>query len=360
MPYDRTLPYNNLPDLPPPLELETKSIMKLTIKARAALAELRVVGNQIPNQGMLIRSIGLQEAKASSEIENIVTTTDALYRALSGSEEEVDAPTKEVLRYQDGLWIGVKAIRDRPLLTTNLFSEITSTLKQRQMDIRKVPGTKLEKKNTGEVMYTPPEGEAVIREKLANLERFIHDDSELDPVVKMALIHYQFEAIHPFSDGNGRCGRIINILYLLSSGLLDMPVLYLSKYLIDNRAEYYSLLRAVTEENNWLGWLEYMLKAVEKTARDTTSKILAIKSLMHEIQEAVKEKLPKIYSWELVEVLFWQPYCKTRFLEEKGIAKRQTAAAYLRALEEIGLLQSIKIGRENYFINRQLLDLLRN
>lgn len=359
MPHDKKIPYNDLSELPPQIELETKPILKLAIAARAALAELRAIGDQIPNQALLIRAIGLQEAKASSEIENIVTTSDALYRAISDAEEEVDSATKEVLRYQDALSAGLKIIKDKPLLTTNLFAEITSTIKQQELDIRKLPGTKLAN-SKGETVYTPPEGETIIRTKLANLEQFIHAESDLDPLVKLAVMHYQFEAIHPFSDGNGRCGRIINILYLVWTGLLDIPVLYLSKYLIDNKNDYYVLLRGVTEENAWENWLTFMLKAVEKTAKDTTNKILAIKNLMREIQEQVKERLPKIYSWELIETLFYQPYCKTRFLEEKGIAKRQTAAAYLRSLEEIGLLQSIKIGRENYFINRRLLELLKD
>jgi Fic family protein len=359
MPYNKEIPYNDLPDLPPQTELENKAILKLTVIARTALAELRALGKQIPNQAILVRSIGIQEAKASSEIENIVTTNDALYRALSDPEEEIDKATKEVLRYQDALWIGLNEIQQKPVLTANLFSKIASTIKQQEMDVRKVPGTKLIS-SSGATVYTPPESESIIRSKLTNLEKFIHDQSDLDPLVKLAVIHYQFEAIHPFSDGNGRSGRILNILYLIWAGLLDMPVLYLSKYLIEQKHSYYTLMRGVTERHDWHSWVSFILEAIAQTATDTTNKIISITDLMRATQEQVKERLPKIYSWELIETLFYQPYCKTRFLEEKGIAKRQTAAAYLRALEDIGFLQSVKIGRENYFINRQLLDLLKS
>lgn len=360
MSYTRDRPFNDLPELPPKTEVEIKSVLKLAIKAANALAELRGTGNLIPNQSILIRTIGLQEARLSSEIENIVTTGDAIFRAISDTEEPVDTATKEVIKYGDALWTAFKTVQEKPLLTTNLFCEIASIIKQRRMDIRKTPGTKLQNPASGEIVYTPPEGESIIRAKLANLEKFIHEEAELDPLIKLAIIHYQFEAIHPFSDGNGRTGRIINILFLLIAKLLDIPVLYLSKFLIDNKENYYSLLRGVTEKNAWTDWIAFMLEAIIFTAQDTTKKILAIKASMSETQALVKDRLPKIYSWELIETLFYQPYCKVRFLEEKNIAKRQTAAAYLRALEQLGILESIKIGRENYFINRKFLTLLKD
>lgn len=358
MNYSRTIPYNSLPELPPTVELETKPLLKSAIRATAALAELRGVVSQIPNPAILIRAIGLEEAKTSSEIENIVTTSDEIYKALSDSMDSATPATKEVLRYQDALTAGLQVIQKRPLLTTNLFCQVASTIKQQDMDVRKLPGTKL-LNGAGDTIYTPPEGETLLREKLADLEKFINEQSDLDPLIKLAVMHYQFEAIHPFSDGNGRCGRIINILYLCLEDLLNLPVLYLSKFLIEHKSDYYSLLRQVTEESAWHEWISFMLEAIEQTSKATTQKILAIKSLMHETQQLVKERLPKVYSWELIELLFYWPYCKIRFLEEKKIAKRQTAASYLRSLEEVGVLQSIKSGRENYFINHKLLSLLK-
>lgn len=358
MSFDPQRPYNDLPELPLPIDLESKAVLKQAIAANKALAELKGAGELVPNQAVLIQSIGLQEAKLSSEIENIVTTDDELYRAFASPGGKADPHTKEVLRYNDALWYGFNCIceQNRPL-TTNLFEELFQIIKQSNAGVRKTPGTKLAN-DRGEVIYTPPEGEVVLRDKLANLEKFIYAEDGIDPLVKLAVIHYQFEAIHPFTDGNGRTGRILNILYLIEHNLLEIPVLYLSRYIIENKNDYYSGLRRITESGEWEAWILYMLQAIEATARETRQRILSIRDLMLEDVEKVRAELPKIYSKDLLEILYRQPYCKIRFLEEAGIAQRQTASVYLKELERIGMLSAVKSGREIYYINRKLLDLL--
>jgi len=358
MSFNPQQPYNDLPELPLPFEFETKAVLKQAIEANKALAELKGAGELVPNQAILVQTIGLQEAKLSSEIENIVTTNDELYRAFASHGAKADPHTKEVLRYNKALWHGFDCIRNQNrLLTTNLFEELFQIIKQSSAGVRKTPGTKLAN-SQGEIIYTPPEGENVLRDKLANLEKFIYAEDDLDPLVKLAIIHYQFEAIHPFTDGNGRTGRILNILYLIERNLLDIPVLYLSRYIIENKNDYYIGLRQITEDSKWEPWIIYMLQAIEKTARETRQKILDIRDLLQEDIERIRDKLPKTYSKDLVELLYNQPYCKIRFLEEAGIAQRQTASAYLKALEKIGLLNAVKIGREIYYINIKLLSLL--
>jgi len=358
MPFDPQMPYNDLPLLPPPGELETKAVLKKAIGANKALAELKGAGELIPDQSLLIQTIGLQEAKLSSEIENIVTTNDELYRAFADEGQRTNPHTKEVLRYKDALWHGFQSIKyDKRTLSTRLFEELFQIIKETTAGVRRTPGTKLANSH-GEIIYTPPEGEAVIRDKLANLEKFLYDQADLDPLVKLAVMHYQFEAIHPFTDGNGRSGRIVNILYLIEAGLLDIPVLYLSRHIIDHKSEYYVGLKQVTENQAWESWILYMLDAIEQTARATRERILGIRDLMHEGIERVKKELPKVYSKDLLELLFRQPYCKIRFLEEAGIAQRQTASTYLKELERIGMMRGFKVGRELYYINTNLLELL--
>ncbi len=360
MSFNPNKPFNDLPLLPPRESIETIGILRKCISARAALAELKGVCDTIPDPSILIRSIGLQEARVSSEIENILTTTDDLYQALADSVDAADPATKEVLRYQEALMAGVKAVHQNPILSTNLCSEIATKIKQREMEVRKLPGTKIMDTAKNLVVYTPPEGEALIRTKLANLEEFIHSTSELDPLIKMALIHYQFEAIHPFADGNGRTGRILNILYLVQQQLLHMPVLYLSRFLIQHKNDYYAKLRAVTEDSQWEPWIEFMLNGVEQTANNTRERIVEIKKAMQLTHEQLLEKLPRIASKDLVELLFLHPYCKIKFVEKHNRVTRQTAAAYLKALEEIGIVQGVKLGREMYYLNRSLLNILRN
>lgn len=352
MPFNRQLPYNDLPLLPPITELETKAVLKQAISANRVLANLRGLAAKIPNQGLLINSIVLQEARLSSEIENIVTTNDELYRAAANGDGKTDPHTKEVLRYREALHFGFKALRERPL-NSNLFIELVQLIKQVDIGIRAIPGTAL-KNDLGEVIYTPPVGEAVIRDKLANLDQFIHADDGLDPLVKMAVMHYQFEAIHPFPDGNGRTGRILNLLFLVEQQLLDIPVLFLSRYIITHRQEYYAGLRGVTESQDWERWVLFMLKAVESTAQQTFEQVNRILALMEEVRERVQREAENIYSKDLVEAIFMQPYTKIAFLVEAGIAKRQTASRYLQTLAAMGILREEQVGREKYYINDAL------
>lgn len=357
MTFSRTAPYNTLPPLPPrDVDLESKPILKACARAHAALGELRGMGEVIPNQQLLLRSLALQEARLSSEIENIVTTNDEVYRALDLEPQRVDPATKEVLRYQEALWHGVQAIASRPL-RTSLFVEIVSILKAESIYLRRAPGTEISD-GKGGTLYTPPEGEFVIREKIEALEQFLANDSGLDPLVKMGVGHYQFEAIHPFPDGNGRTGRILNILYLLQSGLLTEPVLYLSGYIIKNKNAYYDGLRAVTEDAAWEPWILYMLRAVTETAKDAVVRIQAIRAGLDGFRVECQAKAPKIYSLDLVHILFQQPYCRIRDLETAGIAKRQTASLYLQELVEVGLLKSIKVANQTLYLNPILLTIL--
>lgn len=356
--FNKEIPYNDLPLLPPKVELETKEILKGAISANKSLAELKGVAKTIPNQSILISTLPLQEARSSSEIENVITTNDKLYEAMASSANNFDPQTKEVLRYREALWEGYKELQTRKLLTTNLYIRIYQKIKDTNAGIRVTPGTKISN-SKGEVVYTPPEGEEVIWNRLRNLEEFIHTDDELDDLIKMALIHYQFEAIHPFTDGNGRTGRIINVLYLILKGQLDLPILYLSKYIIENKNEYYKRLRNVTEKNEWQPWILYILEAIKETADFTSTKIVQIKNLFDKTTEDAKKKLPsRVYSKELIELIFEEPYSKTEFVVNAGIAKRQTAAEYLKELEKVGLLKSKKVGREVLYLNHNLQKIL--
>ena len=357
--YNRTLPYNDLPLLPPAgVELESKEILKTCIRARAALAELKQVGKLIPNQTVLINTIPLLEAQGSSEIENIVTTTDELFKyAVRGSERDTDPSTKEAYRYRTALQHGYREIKTRPL-TAKLSLELCGILRNKKVGLREGTGVRISNSVTREVVYTPPEGELVVRQKLANWERFMNHNPELDPLVRLAVGHYQFEAIHPFDDGNGRTGRILNILLLLKEQLLDLPVLYLSRYIVDLKMIYYQRLRAVTEKGKWTDWILFMIRAVEDTARWTCEKILAIHELMNDTKHYLRHRLPKIYSHELNDVLFQQPYCRIGNLVDSGIAKRQTASVYLKSLVEAGILEERSVGRDKLFIHPKFLKLI--
>jgi Fic family protein len=300
----------------------------------------------------------LQEARSSSEIENVLTTNDQLFEAFASKAKESDPQTKEVLRYKEALWEGYSRLKENNLLTTNLFIGIFQKIKETTYGIRNTPGTKIST-TAGEVVYTPPEGENVIRDKLFNLEEYINNDDKTDPLIKLAVIHYQFEAIHPFSDGNGRTGRIINILYLLQQKLLELPVIYLSRYIIENKDDYYRLLKSVTEKYQWIPWILYILNGIIITAETTVNKIVEIKDLLDRTLVDMKKKLPgKIYSKELIELLFTQPYCKVEFVVKADIAKRQTAAEYLKEIEKTGLLKSKKVGKEVLYLNIPLFELL--
>ncbi len=358
MAFNPTSPYNDLPPLPPTAEIETRAVLKACIEARAAIAELKQAGGLIPNQAVLINSIPLLEAQASSEIENIVTTTDRLFQFADNREALADPATKEALRYRTALRDGFESLAKHPL-TTRTAVDICRTIKGVDMDVRRTPGTALMNDRTGEVIYTPPQGAALIRDKLANWERFLHGAEELDPLVRMAIGHYQFEAIHPFNDGNGRTGRVLNLLYLVDIGLLDIPVLYLSKAIIEAKQDYYRLLLAVSTEQAWEPWILFMLDAVRRTAHWTTSRIKAIRILIDETAARMRQEASGIYSRELAELIFVQPYCRITNVVDAGIAQRQTASVYLKQLADIGLLREVKVGREKLFINPSLLQALR-
>ena len=350
-------PYNQLPSLPPNLNsIETKAVLKACIAARAAVAELKKAGELIPNQSMLINLLPLLEAKDSSEIENIVTTTDKLFR-YALEDKGADPATKEALRYRTALHQGYIQLERTPLCAATAI-EVCSTLTHSEMDIRKVPGTFIGNQTTEEIIYTPPAGEKIIRDLLTNWERFLHDDDDIDPLIKMAVSHYQFEAIHPFYDGNGRTGRILNVLYLIECGLLTLPILYLSRFIVNNKQDYYRLLNQVTKDQNWEDWLLFMLKGVEQTAIGTSDKITAIRALMESTSDYIKAQLPKIYSYELVQLIFEQPYCRIKNLVERDIAKRQTASTYLKQLTDIGVLQEINSGKEKLFVHPRLMTLM--
>lgn len=349
-------PWNGLPKLPPRTELESKTVLKRCVTARAALAELKQAAALIPNPAMLINTLPLLEARASSEIENIVTTADKLFQHLQ-ADGSADPATKEALRYRRALLEGVRALESRPL-GTRTAETICTQIKGIEMTVRKVPGTALAKGESGEVVYTPPEGEALLRELLANWERFLHEETSLDPLIRMAVAHYQFEAIHPFTDGNGRTGRVLNSLFLVEQRLLTLPILYLSRYVIAHRADYYRLLLAVTREGAWEQWLLYMLRGVEETAAWTTAKIGAVRKLAADTMEYVRRAAPKIYSRELVDVIFEQPYCRIANLVEAGIAGRQAASRYLKALVGAGVLREQAFGKEKLFVHPKLMSLL--
>lgn len=356
MSYDPAKPFNTLPALPPAANLETVGILKACITARAALAELKQAGELLPNQELLINLLPILEAKDSSEIENIVTTTDKLFQ-YSKNEAQADSATKEALRYRTSLRQGFAVLEKRPI-NTNAAVEVCSIIKGSPMAIRHGSGTQLANARTGQIAYTPPEGENLLRDLLANWEQFLHAEDGFDPLIKLAVAHYQFEAIHPFEDGNGRTGRVINILYLIEQGLLTLPILYLSRHILSTKTDYYRLLRSVTEHDDWETWILYFLNAVETTSQWTTRKIAAVRNLVEHTKEHLRQQLPKIYSHELVNVIFEQPYCRIQNLVERGLSKRQTASVYLKQLCQIGVLEETQHGKEKLFVHPKLLLLM--
>jgi Fic family protein len=353
-PFRPEQPYNGLPGLPPKADLETRAILKACIGARAALAELKTSADLIPNPAVLINTIPLLEARASSEIENIVTTADRLFQF---AQDDGDAATKEALRYRTALRRGFDSLATHPL-TTSTAVEVCRTIRGVRVDVRKVPGTALKNQKTGKVVYTPPEGEARLRDLLGNWEKFLHGDTGIDPLVRMAVAHYQFEAIHPFTDGNGRTGRVLNLLFLVEQELLRLPILYMSRAILNRKTDYYRLLLAVTTAVAWEAWVLFMVGVTEETARWTTAKIKAVHELLKRTAEHVKARAPKLYSYELVELMFTQPYCRIGNLVDAGIVKRQAASEYLKKLVAIDVLREKKVGREKLFINPRLMKLL--
>ena len=358
MQFDSSTPYNDLPALPPPADrIETPAILKKCISARVALAELKQAAELIPNAGVLVNALPLLEAQASSEIENIVTTTDRLFEYVDMPEHRADAATKETLRYRRALFEGARKVQNGAI-TIDTAIDVCRTIKDEALEIRSKPGTSLRNNVSGLVVYTPPEGSALIREKLENWQHFLAAENELDPLIRVAIQHYQFEAIHPFTDGNGRTGRILNILYLVQQGLLDNPILYLSRYIIRNKADYYRLLLEVTTQQSWEPWILYMLDGIENTCLWTTDKIKAIRELMQHTGQYIQRRLPKMYTWELVELLFKQPYCRIANVVDAGLAKRQTASVYLKLLADLGVLREVTTGRESLFVHPKYVELL--
>ena len=351
-----------LPVLPDIGELETKPILKKIAKAHQVLAELKGVIAIIPNQTILIDTLSLQEAKDSSAIENIITTHDDLYRSDSRTKSFVSIATKEVHSYAKALREGYEQIKSTKLLVNNDILQIQASIEGNNAGFRKLTGTSLRNDATGEVIYTPPQHPDKIIALMSNLEQFINDDDlcDWDPLTKMAVIYHQFESIHPFYDGNGRTGRIINILYLVKQGLLDVPVLYLSRYINQNKADYYRLLQAVRTDNAWHDWLFFMLDGIEQTSRQTTMMVQGIKNLMQEHKYLIREKLPKIYSQDLINNLFRHPYTKIEFLVDELQIHRNTATRYLNQLVEAGVLTQHKIAKDNFYLNDALFQLLLN
>ena len=351
------MPYNDLPLLPPQTDIETKNILRKTISAGRALAQLNGALLNLPNPNLFLDTIYLQEAKASSEVENIITTNDELYKSLVADRKIENTATKEVLSYKEALWLSLEQLKTKPFITTNLCVKIVQCIKQTGASIRVTPGTTLSSAQ-GEIIYTPPSGEAIIREKLANLEVFINEDNGIDPLIKMALMHYQFEAIHPFSDGNGRTGRILLLLYLKLSGLLDNPAIYLSEYIIKNKTAYYRKLQGVTENSEWEDYILYMLDMIEETSVKGLERLTKITAVIENTANEIKKKLPKIYSKDLIEILFRLPYTKRRHLIDENIGTPKTVGNYLVLLEENGFLTSEKVGKEKLYLNQQLLKIL--
>ncbi|MHC6178134.1 Fic family protein [Glutamicibacter endophyticus] len=346
------VPFNELPP-PPRDELETKTVLKATTAARAALAALDQAIHRIPNPAVLLSAVSLLEAQASSEVENIVTTTDDLFRFASSVEEHASPETKETLRYREALFKGLHSIKSRPLSTTTAIA-VCSTINNHQTGIRRLPGTYIGKPSTGIARYTPPEGHEVIANKLAAWEQYLHHDDDLDPLVVMCAAHYQFEAIHPFPDGNGRTGRILNVLLLIERDLLRQPILYLSKYIIQHKDEYYDRLLAVTRDNAWEEWITYMLRAVEMTARSTLGLIDHIQDLQSSMREELRATLGNTDA-DLLDLLFERPYCRVADVIERCSVSRPTATKWLRALTDENHLVSQRVGRENLYINHRFL-----
>lgn len=354
--------HNSLPQLPLAdiAHWETRNVLKKAAEAHRYLAELKGVAASIPNEAILINTLALQEAKDSSEVENIVTTHDELYKANLFEEALTNPATKEVQDYAFALKQAFVTVRQTGLIRLDDILAVQQQLEHNQAGLRRLPGTALKNARTGEVVYTPPQHATELSQLMANLVQYINDDSlcDADPLVKMALIHHQFESIHPFYDGNGRTGRIINILYLVAQGLLNLPVLYLSRFIITHKADYYTQLQQVRETGNWEPWLLYMLDGITVTAQDTISLITNMKALMQDVKHRLREQLPKIYRQELLNNLFSHPYTKIEFLVDELGVSRITATKYLELLVEHGFLQKQKIGRGNYYINQPLCELL--
>lgn len=348
----KLLPFNDY-------DLKTPKILEALNEATRSLAELKGLASSIPNQHILINAITINEAKDSSAIENIVTTHDSIYKVLteSGFKEEA---AKEVVDYRSAIWRGYEIIKEKGFISTNVLVELQSMIEPNKTGIRKTPGTNLVNSKTGEIIYTPPQAESEIRDLLKNLEDYINNNGdEVDPLIKMALIHYQFETIHPFYDGNGRTGRILNVLYLVLNNLLTSPILYLSNYINKSKDTYYKLFNEFRENNKYEEWIIYILKGIEVTSKKTIDLIKQIQNEMESYKEKFMTKLPKIYSDELLYSLFYEVYTRINYIENRCGVTRQTATTYLNSLVDNGLLEYEKVGRESIYKNTRLINLLK-
>lgn len=348
--------------LPPDGMIESKAVLKKVAEAHRYLAELKGVANTIPNQHILIDTLSLQEARESSAIENIISTFDDVYQSREAGNAFVSAAAKEVHDYSKALKVGFDLVKKTGLLTSNNILEIQESIENNKAGFRKLPGTKLLNEATGEAVYTPPQDHDTILKLMDNLQHYINNDemSDVDPLIKMAIIHHQFESIHPFYDGNGRTGRIINILYLIKNDLLSLPILYLSRYIIRHKADYYRLLQQVRDTQEWEPWVLYMLDAVAETSKSTIQVITEIGKAMQLYKHSIRDKAPKIYSQDLLNNLFRYPYTKIEYLMQDLEISRNTAIRYLDQLQQIDLIEKKKIGRDNFYVNKALTEVLIN
>ncbi len=357
-----------IPTLPLPYDLETVAVLKQLNKANKKLAELKGIARTIPNENILISMLALQEARDSSAVENIVTTQDDLYQAgVSDNIRIINPATKEVLRYREAIFEGFEMVRKNKILSNNVIKKVQEKVKQNNAGFLVSPSKALVNQSDGRVIYTPPQDIDEVNEKMSNLEAFINDQelSSLDPLIKMAIIHHQFESIHPFGDGNGRTGRIVNILYLVITDLLDLPILYLSRYITHHKGEYYHLIQAIRDKNTdnakeWVEWILFILKGVEETAGNTIELVKGISHLMAEYKNVLRPIFDKAYKHELINNLFFHPYTKIEYMQHDMMVQRKTAAKYLDRIVETGLLEKVKKGRENYYINVKLCNLFLN
>jgi Fic family protein len=342
--------------LPPP-DVETRAVLRACAEARATLAAMNAAAFLLPNSSVLINTIPLMEAQASSEIENIVTTNDELFKQARIADSDMTPATKEALRYRTALRSGFDSLKDRPL-SVRTAVDAARLIVGIDLDVREASGTTLRNAGTGEVIYTPPEGEPLLRDLLANWETYIHADDGVEPLAKLAVQHYQFEAIHPFVDGNGRTGRLLNVLFLVEKQLLSSPILYLSRYVLKERATYYRLLEGVTRDNAWEPWIYWFVTGIRSTAHTTHLKILDLKTLQMDVDHDLKARAPDLRDADLLNVIFTQPYCRIQDVVEAGVAKRQTASVYLQRLVSLGILEVQTHGRQKVFLNRRMLDVL--
>lgn len=360
MSFDPNKPYNGLPLLPPEFNFDDVDILKKVNKANIALSKLSGIALSIPNRELLIQPLTVREAVASSAIENINTTVEEVFQASLFNENQITKEQKEALYYKDALLVGYGLIKEKGFLNTNGIIDIQKNLEPGKPGIRRVPGTKIQNHSTGEILYTPPEGEDLLRKLLKNFEDYYNDlGDDVDPLIKMAVLHYQFESIHPFLDGNGRTGRILMVLHLVLAERLILPILYISGYINKNRSDYYRLLRQVTAEKNWKEWILYILTAIEEQAKETTDTVAGIRELMFVYREKIKTQLPRMNAAEVVEYLFSSPfYTQAKLIESLGVS-RNTASGYFTQLREIGLVDSIKIWKENTYFCPEFLELLK-